>query len=401
MNITFSIQDILENGTAEIIGSREINLEKKLQIPGSLKVKFGTDPTSPNIHVGRSIPLWKMRALQELGHEIHIIVGDFTGQIGDTSDKDSERPMISAEKIEENMRSYIEQIWMILNPEKKELVHIHYNSEWLSKLTFKEVSIMADVFSVNSFIKRELISKRLESGSRVSLREMLYPLMQGYDSLALGADVELGGTDQRFNLLAGRALQESKGLPQQAVIMNTLISGTDGRKMSSSFGNVIALLDTPEDKFGKVMRVRDDLVSEYLLIFPLSVQPFTEVAYKEAVQKGENPRDYKLKLAWTLVALYHGEEVADKIQNAFIQQFSEGQVPEDMPEFKIEDKEISVVDLLIETNLMPTKSEAKRLIEQGGVRLDGRVVADYKETIITSAVQVINVGKRKYLRLKV
>lgn len=397
MNLTFTEKDCLEAAVVEIIGEEE--LRKALKEGVKLRVKLGIDPTSPNIHLGRSIPLWRLRAFQELGHEIHLIIGDFTGQIGDTSDKESERPMLAREKIEENMRRYMEQFWMILNPELKDRVIIHYNSEWLNDLTLGKITWMADAFSVNSFIKRELIARRLEEGSRVSLREMLYPLMQGYDSVVLKANVELGGTDQRFNLLAGRTLQEQAGQPPQAIIMNHLISGTDGRKMSSSWGNVIALLDTPRDKFGKVMSIRDDILEEYLQILPYSVRPYNIQELRERLEKGENPRNLKLELAWTLVALYHGEAAADKEKQNFISQFSEHKLPGEIEGYQVESEEVAIIDLLVKSGLAPSRSEARRLVEQKGVKVENKVIEDPNQKIIVRGGEVVQVGKRRFVRL--
>ncbi|MEI6478092.1 MAG: tyrosine--tRNA ligase [bacterium] len=399
MELTFTQEDILEAGVDEIIGAESLMAGLKSGRP--LRVKLGIDPTSPNIHLGRSIPVWRLRAFQELGHEIHLIIGDFTGQIGDTSDKDAERPMLEEATIQKNLEKYLEQLWMILNPARKDQVHIHYNSEWLGTLSLGTLGHLADAFSVNTFIKRELIARRLEGGSRVSLREMLYPLMQGYDSVMVKADVELGGTDQRFNLLAGRTLQEQAGQPAQAVITNPLIAGTDGRKMSSSWGNIISLLDTPQDKFGKLMRVADELMGEYLQIIPLSARPFSKEEIEKRVASGENPRDLKLELAQTVVALYHGDDEAAHQREAFISQFSEGNKPEEIPDFSIEQLQgaTAIVDLLVTTGLAPSRSEARRLIDGGGVRVNDRTITDTNEEIELTTGLVLQVGKRRFIRL--
>jgi tyrosyl-tRNA synthetase len=402
MKLTFSADDITSHGVAEIIDRERI--ESALSEGATLKIKFGIDPTSPNIHLGRSIPLWKLRAFQELGHEIHLIIGDFTGQVGDTSDKESERPMLSAEQVVENMARYEEQLWMILNPEQRERVHFHHNGAWLSALTLGELTRLADAFSVNSFIKRELISRRLDAGERVSLREMLYPLMQGFDSVQIGADVELGGTDQRFNLLAGRTLQEQSGKQPQAIIMNQLINGTDGRKMSSSWGNIIALLDSPQDKFGKMMTVNDSLMAEYLLVLPRSVWPFTADELQSRLEAGENPRDLKLQLAWAIVALYHGDEAADDARAGFISQFSEGHLPDDITEvpadvIPTENGTVDIVTLLTVLELAASRSEARRLIEQGGVKVNSEAVTDVFATLTPEPGLLVQVGKRRFVRL--
>ena len=396
MKLSFTEQDILEHGVAEIIGMED--LRARIKAGKKLQVKLGIDPTSPNIHLGRSTVLWRLRAFQELGHDIHFLIGDFTGQVGDTSDKDAERPMLSEETVKENLATYLDQAWMILNPAKKDQVHIHYNSEWLEGLSLGRISFMADAFSVNQFIKRELVAKRLESGSRISLREMLYPLMQGYDSVVLKADVELGGTDQRFNMLAGRTLQEQAGQPPQAVIMGTLISGTDGRKMSSSWGNVISLMDTPGDKFGKLMAVRDDIMGEYLLAMPISAQPFTAEALASRLAAGENPRNLKMELGQALVALYHGEAVAAAVKAAFIAQFSEGQKPTDIPELSLASLEIqNLLEALTAASLASSKTEARRLLEQRGVKVNDEVVQDPATALKPG--DLLQVGKRHFLKL--
>jgi tyrosyl-tRNA synthetase len=252
------IDELLTRGVEEIIDVE--HLKKKLESGKQLRVKLGIDPTSANIHLGRSIPLLKLRDFQELGHQIVFIVGDATGVIGDTSDKDSERPMLTRADVEQNLKQYKEQVGKILDLNK---IEFRYNSEWLNTLSYDEIGEHANVFSLAEFISRDNIRRRLEAGTRVSLRELLYPLMQGYDSVAIKADVELGGTDQRFNLLAGRTLQAHFGQEPQDILMNPLVAGTDGRKMSSSWGNTVNLTDEPNDMFGKIMSVPDELIIEY------------------------------------------------------------------------------------------------------------------------------------------
>ncbi len=257
------IEDILTRGVEEVIDRQD--LEAKLKSKKQLRIKLGIDPTSPNIHIGRAVVLWKLRAFQELGHKVVLIVGDFTGLVGDTSDKDAERPMLSEAVIKQNQKSYFEQTFKILDRTKTET---HYNSKWLKKLGFKDIAQMADLFGLHEMCARENIAKRLDAGKRVSLRELLYPLMQGYDSVAIKADVELGGTDQRFNLLAGRTIQPFYKQQAQNILMTTLMEGTDGRKMSSSWGNVINITDTPDEMFGKVMSIKDELIKKYFPSIP-------------------------------------------------------------------------------------------------------------------------------------
>jgi tyrosyl-tRNA synthetase len=400
--LSFDEDDGLRFGVEEVIGLEKLQLAFKNK--QKLRVKFGIDPTSPNIHLGRSIPLWRLRAFQELGHEIHLVIGDFTGQIGDTSDKESERPRLSSETIQQNLAFYMEQFWQILNPTKKELVIIHYNSEWLSKLSLAEISQYADAFSLNQFIKRELIARRLDTGSHISLRELLYPLMQGYDSVYLKADLEIGGSDQRFNILAGRDLQAYLGQPTQAVILNTLINGTDGRKMSSSWGNVISLRDTPRDKFGKMMSIPDQLMSDYLLVIPRSLQPFNAQTLQQRLEAGENPRDLKLELAKSLVELYHGQEEAELQSLSFIEQFSKGQLPEELDEITLNLPSINIIDLLIQAQICISTSEGRRLLEQKAVHFGGVLITDWQTKVDLTAKAkeetVLRVGKRKIVLIK-
>jgi len=285
------IEELLNRGIEEIID--RINLENKLKSGKQLRIKLGIDPTSPNIHLGRSIPLLKLRDFQELGHKVILIIGDFTGLIGDTSDKDSERSMLSEETVRENLKTYIQQVAKIINVDTSEIYH---NSKWLGKLGYMDIGRQADVFSLNEFISRENISRRLEDGKRVSLRELLYPLMQGYDSVEVRADVEIGGTDQRFNLLAGRDIQRFYGQEPQDILTNPLIEGLDGRKMSSSFGNTVNLFDTPNDMFGKIMSLKDDLIIKYFILLT-RVEMKTINEYKTHLKDGANPRDIKMKLA--------------------------------------------------------------------------------------------------------
>jgi tyrosyl-tRNA synthetase len=311
--------------------------------------------------------LWKLRAFQDLGHTVTFIVGDFTGQIGDTSDKDAERPMLEEQKIKENLKTYFAQAFKILDKSKTET---YYNSKWLKKLGFMEVGRMADVFSVNEFISRELIAKRLDGGKRVSLRELLYPLMQGYDSVAVKADVELGGTDQRFNLLAGRAIQPLYKQQPQAIMTLELMEGLDGRKMSSSWGNVINILDTPEDMFGKVMSLRDDLIEKYF-VFATQV-PMDKI--EKIMKASDNPRDAKLVLAETLTTMYHDTAKAKKAKVAFINQFTNKELPSNIETKNLKPGLYDLIQLLVDTGLVSSKGEARRLIEQNGVKVNQKAV---------------------------
>lgn len=381
------IKELLERGVEEVIVKE--NLEKKLRSGKTLRVKLGIDPTSPNIHIGRAIPLLKLRDFQNLGHKVILIIGDFTGIIGDTSDKDSERPMLDAKTIKQNMKTYAAQAGKILDMKKCE---VKYNSQWLKKLGFIEIGRMADLFGLHEMQSRENVSKRLKEGKRVSVRELLYPMMQGYDSVAIKADVELGGTDQRFNLLAGRELQKYYGQEPQDIITNPLIEGTDGRKMSSSWGNAINLADSAEDMFGKTMSIPDNLIEKYFMLCTRA--PVHEIA---EILKMPNPRDQKTRLAFEIVKMYHGEKAAQKAQEEFNKVHGMGEWPSDVKKMKM--PEVPILDLLVRGGLASSKSEAKRLVEQGAVKINGAIEKDWQKIIKPATGMKIQVGPRRFLEL--
>lgn len=383
------IEELLNRGVEEIIDRS--NLENKLKSGKQLRIKLGIDPTSPNIHLGRSIPLLKLRDFQELGHKIILIIGDFTGLIGDTSDKDSERPMLSEETIRENLKTYIKQATKIIDVDSAEIRH---NSEWLGKLGYMDIGRQADVFSLNEFISRENISRRLEDGKRVSLRELLYPLMQGYDSVEVRADVEIGGTDQRFNLLAGRDVQRLYDQKPQDILTNPLIEGLDGRKMSSSFGNTINLFDTPNDMFGKIMSLKDDLIIKYFILLT-RVEMKTIDEHKTHLKDGVNPRDIKMKLASEIVRIYHSKKDADDARDYFIKTFTQKEIPLDIPQFK--PTAYNIVLILVESKLVSSKSEARRILNHGGVKIDGKVMKEINYVVPSGSV--LQKGKIKFLKI--
>lgn len=420
------IEEVLSRGVAEVIG-RE-HLKARLLRGEPLRVKFGIDPTSPHIHLGRAVALLKLRDFQELGCTVMFIVGDFTGQIGDTSDKESERPMLSEEVVRSHLATYLKQASLLLYENRTE---VFSNSQWLSELSFRKVGDLATWFSLHDFIARENIKKRLEEGKRISLREVLYPLMQGYDSLMMDADLEIGGTDQRFNMLAGREIQRHAdalvspeharlieerigGSPRrrsgsapgddplaeepQDVLMMNLIPGTDGRKMSSSFGNTINLTDAPNEMFGRVMSLPDDLIGTYFV--HCTRVPMREVAAIEtALLSGGNPRDAKMRLAKEIVRLYHGVEPANEAERYFIETFSRGLVPKDVLEVKVKE-DIKLVDAIVMAGVAESKSDARRKIEQGGVELNGEKVTDGQMTLgAEHSGHVLKVGKKDFVRI--
>jgi tyrosyl-tRNA synthetase len=382
------IEELLTRGVDEVI--QKESLKKKLLSGKQLRVKLGIDPTSANLHLGRSIPLLKLRDFQELGHQVVLIVGDFTGIIGDTSDKDSERPMLTREVVEENKKTYFAQVSKILDIDA---VEFRYNSEWLEGLTYREIGEHADLFSVSDFIARDNIKRRLDAGKRVSLREMLYPLMQGYDSVAIKADVELGGTDQRFNMLAGRVLQPHFKQEPQDILMTPLINGTDGRKMSSSWGNTINLLAPASDMYGKVMSMQDsEIVTYFTMCTRVSLSKIGEV--REALAGDTNPRDIKMELAFEITRMYHGEEGAKEGEAYFRETFQQKQVPEDVVEVSPDFSEA-----LVSLGVIASKTELRRLLEAGGVRdaETGEKLAEMPAVV--TEPRVLKIGKRRFVKL--
>lgn len=396
------IDELLTRGVAEVI-DRE-HLRERLLSGEKLRIKLGIDPTSPNLHIGRAVLLLKLRDFQELGHQIVLILGTYTGIIGDTSDKEAERPMLDENTVKENMATYAKQAGLILDMEQVEL---RENGEWLAQLGFAEIGKQASYFSLAEMMARENIAKRHQAGKRISLHELLYPLMQGYDSVAIEADVELGGTDQRFNLLAGRRLQPAYDQKPQDVLMANLILGTDGRKMSSSWGNTINLTDTPNDMFGKVMSVPDELIIEYLI--HCTRVPMEEVkVWEEKLAAGENPRDAKVFLGQSLVELYHGKDEAEKAVEYFVRTISKGLAPDEVREVKVMwedalDGYENVAAFLVRNGLATSKSDANRKIEQGGVNevtLDGeKIPVGARMFSKEDEGKILKVGKKDFVKI--
>lgn len=383
------INEILSRGVEEIVDRS--SLKKKLAAGRRLRVKLGIDPTSPDIHLGRSIPLLKLRDFQELGHQIILIIGDFTGVIGDTSDKDSERPMLANEAIKRNLKTYIKQAGKIIDIKSAEIL---YNSKWLNKLGYTDIGRQADIFSLNEYISRENIRRRLDQGKRVSLRELLYPLMQGYDSVQVKADIEIGGTDQRFNLLAGRDIQRLYHQPPQDIVTNPLIEGLDGRKMSSSYGNTVNLNDVPNDLFGKIMSLHDEFIVKYFTL--LTRVDLAKIAdYERSLNARVNPRDIKLKLAHEIVRMYHTDKQASAAQDYFIRTFSKKEQPTDLTTFKPD--RYDLISILVNSKIASSKSDARRLVEQGGVKIDGQVVKDTHRSVKPGSV--LQKGKITFLKI--
>lgn len=384
------IEEILTRGVEDIFIKEEF--KKDLLSGRQLRIKLGIDPTGPKIHLGRAIPLRKLRELQNLGHQVVLIVGDFTAQVGDASDKSDKRPMLTRAQIDENLKDYKSQISKIIDISKTEFV---YNSDWLSKLSFEEVTKLAECFSVQQMLARRNFKDRYEQGVEISLREFLYPMMQGYDSVAVKADVELGGFDQLFNVKAGRTVQEYYGMPKQHIMVGTMLEGTDGRKMSSSWGNVITIVDEPFDMFGKLMSVRDELIIKYFTL--CTDLPLDEIAdIEKALTSDENPRDIKMRLASEVVTMYHSEKEAARAKNSWIETFSKGGVPDSVPECTAA-PETELVDVLISNDIVSSKTDWRRLVEDGAVSdTEGVAVTDPKEKVRNATFKI---GKKRFVKI--
>jgi tyrosyl-tRNA synthetase len=362
-----------------------------------LRIKLGLDPTAPDIHLGHTVVLNKLRQLQDLGHTVIFLIGDFTSMIGDPSGRNSTRPPLTKAQIEENAKTYYAQASLVLDPERTE---IRYNSEWCDPLGARGMIELASRYTVARMMEREDFTQRFRTGKSISVHEFLYPLMQGYDSVALKADLELGGTDQKFNLLVGRELQREYGQEQQCILTMPLLEGTDGvEKMSKSKGNYIGISEAPESMFGKLMSISDVLMWRYYEL--LSFRPLDEIAaLKAETEAGRNPRDAKVLLACEIVDRFHGAGFGDRALKAFEARFRDGAVPDDIPDITITAPEIGIVKALREAGLVSSGSEAQRSIAQNGVRVDGQKVED-KGLILGQGTYVLQVGKRKFARIKV
>jgi len=359
-----------------------------------LRIKLGLDPTAPDIHIGHTVVLNKMRQLQDLGHTVIFLLGDFTSLIGDPSGRNSTRPPLTREQIEFNAKTYFEQAALVLDREKTE---IRYNSEWSMALGADGMIKLASRYTVARMLERDDFTKRFQSGVPISVHEFLYPLMQGYDSVALEADLELGGTDQKFNLLVGRELQKQYGQEPQCILTMPLLEGLDGvEKMSKSKGNYIGISEKPNDMFGKLMSISDDLMWRYFEL--LSFRSLSEIAdFKRATEDGRNPRDFKVLLAQEIVARFHTQSDAERALEDFNHR-AKGGVPDDIAELALSGAPLAIGQLLKQAGLVPSTSEALRNIEQGGVRIDGAVVSD-KGLKLEAGTYVVQVGKRRFARV--
>ena len=388
------IESILDRAVETIVVRDE--LEKKLKGNHKLRVKFGIDPTGDKIHIGHAVVYWKLRALQDLGHQIIILIGDYTAVIGDNSDKSAERQQITVDEVKQNMRSYLKQIGKIVDLERAE---VRYNSEWLKKLSFLDLLDLTSQFKVAQMLERDNFRDRFQAEKPIGLQEFLYPLMQGYDSVALRADLELGGSEQLFNMMAGRVLQKRADQKPQAVMTLQLLTGTDGKKMSKSMPNCIFVTDEPLDMYGKLMTINDELISHYYRL--ATDVPEEQIKAVEAdMAAGSNPRDTKASLARTIIARYHGEKVALAAEESWNKQFRDNEAPEDIEIYLAVDKELADPVGLLANAFGVTKSEIRRLIDQGGMKLDGSVISSLDELIVRPGV-IAQLGKRRFKQIRV
>jgi tyrosyl-tRNA synthetase len=387
----------LGRGTREVLTQKD--LIRKLARGLPLKVKAGFDPTAPDLHLGHTVLLNKMRQFQQLGHEVIFLIGDFTGLIGDPTGRNATRPPLTPAEVEANAVTYKEQVFKILDPER---TRVEFNSKWMSAMQASDLVAVAAKHTVARMLERDDFAKRYRDGRPIAIHEFLYPLVQGYDSVALRADVELGGTDQKFNLLVGRQLQEAYGQEPQIVMTMPLLEGTDGvNKMSKSLGNYIGITESPGSMFGKVMSISDELMWRYFEL--VSFRPLGEIAaLKHAIEAGRNPRDVKLELAAEIVARFHGEAAAKRAEREFMARVSERNVPNDLPPktLLVGPEGAKLANLLKETGLVASTSEAYRKIAEGAVRIDGERVTDRAITLEGGSDQVVQVGSHRFARLK-
>ena len=395
------ILNILNRNVEDIIDKD--SLKKDLENGDILRIKFGIDPTGPKIHLGRAVPIRKLREFQKLGNQIVLIIGDFTAQIGDASDKSDKRPMLTRVQIDKNLKDYKNQIGKILDLSKTEFV---YNNDWLSKLTFGELVKLSECFTVQQMLSRRNFKDRFDSGKEISLREFLYPMMQGYDSVVVKADVEIGGFDQLFNLKAGRIIQDYYGMKKQHLITCEMLEGTNGDKMSTSIGNVINIVDEPGDMFGKIMSMKDELIVKYMKLCTDTTNEELKEAELFLDNKNNNPKDLKIKLAKNIVSIYHGEIAAAKAENNFITTFQKGGIPDDILEIflKDEDTEKDLGDIFTQNNFVKSKSEWKRLIESNSIKeiikeeeeIKEKTLTDYKVKVYSG---IFKIGKKIFVKI--
>ena len=388
------INEILSRGVVDVIQKEE--LKKKLASGRQLRIKLGIDPSGVDLHIGHMVVIKKLKEFQEMGHQIILLFGNFTGQIGDPTGKMESRKAKTKEELEKNAEKYLDQVSILLDTSK---VEVKWNADWLEKLSFADVVQLASCFTVAQMMERDMFQDRVSKNLPISMHEFLYPLMQGYDSVALKADLELGGTDQTFNLLAGRTIQKAYGQVPQDILTVPILEGTDGvKKMGKSENNYIAVDDSPKDMFGKVMRIPDELITKY---FELATQvPLPEIEeIKKAIREGENPMIFKKKLGRAIVEVYYSKEDGEKAEQEFTNIFSEHKLPEDIELMKLSTNKINIVSLISENGLASSKSEARRLIQQGAVKINHKKIDDVDTEVSIVDETLVQVGKRRFLRV--
>ena len=386
--------EVIQRGVDEILPLDE--LKKKLEKNKPLRIKLGMDPTAPDLHLGHTVVMNKMKHLQDLGHEVIFLIGDFTGMIGDPTGKNVTRKPLSKKDILENAKTYSDQVFKILDKDKTKIA---FNSEWMNKMSSTEMISLASKHTVARMLERDDFSKRYKGGQAISIHEFLYPLVQGYDSVALRADMELGGSDQKFNLLVGRELQKQANMEPQVILTMPILEGLDGvQKMSKSLDNYIGVDEDPDSMFGKIMSISDDLMWRYLEL--LSFESLETIAsWKQEVENGENPRNIKFRLAEEIISRYHDNKQAKKAQQNFIDRFAKNQIPDEMDEFTFS-KGIKIANLLKDSKLVNSTSEAFRMIKQDAVKMDGEKIND-KDLTPNEGTSVYQVGKRKFARVTI
>lgn len=397
MNDVDKSLEIIARGTEEILPLDE--LTARLKEKKVLRVKAGFDPTAPDLHLGHTVLINKLKHFQELGHQVLFLIGDFTGMIGDPTGKNVTRPPLTLEEVKENAKTYTKQVFKILDPDKTEIM---FNSQWMDKLSAKDMIKIAAQHTVARMLERDDFGQRYKSGQPIAIHEFLYPLIQGYDSVAMKADVELGGTDQKFNLLVGRELQKNAGLSQQTIITLPLLEGTDGvKKMSKSLNNYIGIDEPPNEMFGKIMSISDDLMWRYLDL--LSFKPMSEISnLKVQVSEGMNPRDVKVMFAKEIVERFHNKQAAEDAEQHFISQFKRNEIPDDIEEFAVSAPEgIGIANLCKDAGLTNSTSDAFRMIKQGAVKIDGQKIEDRNLTLKPGESFVLQVGKRRFAKVTV
>jgi len=389
---------IIKKGAEEIIPENELvaKLKESAKTGAPLRVKYGIDPTNYEVHIGHLVPIRKMREFQDLGHIGVIIIGDVTAQIGDPTGRDETRPPLTAEKVRQNAERYMEQLFTVLDKEKTE---VHYQTEWFGGMRMSDVIRFMGKYTLAQFMAHDTFRRRWETGLPLYMHEIMYPILQGYDSVAIRADVELGATEQKFNILNGREMQRFQGMEEQVAILSPILMGTCGvNKMSKSLGNYIAVFDTPNDKYGKVMSIPDNLIINYFN-YATMVSPEEIDTLKKELESGANPKYIKQRLAREIVSLYHGEETAKEAEEEFSRIFSQKEVPTDIETYHLKEENVWIIKLLTDTGLTESNSEARRMIKQGAVSIDSEKITDEDMKYNFKGERVIKVGKRKFLKV--